>query len=560
MKKDECRLLTIYQKSRRLGRPAIAIYYQMSPKDQGLLISEVYFFIKAGNVLPPELKFLQDTASYRRLAGSSRKRKARSRSDTPRGKQAEKKAINRKLSAITSCWRPTKIYARPGTMELVNGLDDQDKELARLWAQGCEDQEYHENFLAKMYSARLAEKAVMQFYRRAGHDVRDTSVQQLGNGEEWITHDLMVDNHVPIDVKNARTSVNSGSHYSEFVVPKLKQTSRDIHRNAAPVEVRIVGVLSPFLPKRDFCSPKHSYDPEVTVLGEISESEIKNLTQQFTTERLDLHILPQPRAPWESATYSYVFPPWLFSYPEYLYMDFHQCLRELNNITSSQIPDLKQLRRIDRQPPFHIFLAAGKPVPEQWQNDLAPWQLDFCEMIVEHNQDLKLPFLFLTLLHHFTDKLHNPTHDYHPNGYRELIFGDRIGGMKRDRTHPLGIYDPLCVVHELIINLASIWKVRKQYQLDCIQQFQFRGLGILRGRLPDRDHWTTVLAYCGGTIPEKRNANCGNPNLILGADGVEECPSCHRLICPDSRCRYCWKDCSEYHNRLSISEQIEECY
>ena len=55
-----------------------------------------------------------------------------------------------------------------------------------------------------MLSARVAKKGVIHFYRSIGHTVRDTSIQQIVGGDEWITYDLMVDEQIPIEVKNER--------------------------------------------------------------------------------------------------------------------------------------------------------------------------------------------------------------------------------------------------------------------------------------------------------------------------------------------------------------------
>jgi hypothetical protein len=582
-------MIAILEDSQNESIPALACYLLMPLKEKQALIIEAYYFVERGNSLPDELAFLQkpvnivrqkigplkDPPGNKRPTGFGQNRPAKigarpSKTGRQTGarkhssKRAErigldqKDTIRQKLRAIERCWKPARICARPGTTELIRSLNKKDRDLAALWATSVHGKDYHDKYLAKMLSARLAEKAVLLFFEDAGHTVRDTSIQQVDGGAEWITHDLMVDNRIPIDVKNARSSVNSGAHYSECIVPIQKQDNRESHVGAISVDVRIAGVLSPYIRADEFDFPKKSYDPELTILGTTSTAEINRLAGQFASERLYLHIMPQLNTQWESVTYKYVYPPWLFTYPPTLYGSFFDGLSGLDSIQSARIPTLDELHRIKKRPPFYIFLAAGKPVPEQWKKELCAWQLELYSEIESQADELRLPFLFLTLLKHFTEQLHDPSNDFHPNGYRALIFNDGKGGMKTNGAYPLGIYDPLCLIHQLITNLATIWKMRKEYQLDRIQQFQFKGLGILRGRLPSDDHWTTILAFCGGTLPAKNHAKCGKPDLILGAEGVEVCPECHRLICPDPGCRYCWKDCEEYKRRYTKIFQQDE--
>ena len=79
-------------------------------------------------------------------------------------------------------------------------LDERDKLIAREWA-GKND---YEAVIAKMLSARAAEKATKRFYEGLGATVEDVSIRQLEPGaEDWTTHDLLIDSTVAVDVKNA---------------------------------------------------------------------------------------------------------------------------------------------------------------------------------------------------------------------------------------------------------------------------------------------------------------------------------------------------------------------
>lgn len=93
----------------------------------------------------------------------------------------------------------------------------------------------------KLCSARYAELAASEYFRSLGMTVHDVSLTQLETGQEdWRTHDLLADG-LPFDVKNARQSFSDPSRYSEYLIPRFKQTR--ISGDA----VTILGVLSHYL-------------------------------------------------------------------------------------------------------------------------------------------------------------------------------------------------------------------------------------------------------------------------------------------------------------------------
>src|SRR5690606_38928003 len=116
-------------------------------------------------------------------------------------------------------------------------LDERDLLIAKQWAPLPEN----DASLAKMLSARAAEKATALFYRDMGSVVEDIAITQLyGAGSDWKTHDLLVDENIALDVKNARRAINAVGFYSEHTVARFKLDRREQH-------VKIAGILSPYL-------------------------------------------------------------------------------------------------------------------------------------------------------------------------------------------------------------------------------------------------------------------------------------------------------------------------
>jgi cold shock CspA family protein len=117
-------------------------------------------------------------------------------------------------------------------------LNEQEKQLIHRWDSSI----IHNSFnAAKMISARGAEKLVINFYRNLGEQVEDISLHQITQASEnWKLGDVMLNSQELLDVKNARTEVNSNV-YSEFCVPTFK--------NNRGSDVKIVAVLSQYLKK-----------------------------------------------------------------------------------------------------------------------------------------------------------------------------------------------------------------------------------------------------------------------------------------------------------------------
>jgi hypothetical protein len=101
--------------------------------------------------------------------------------------------------------------------DVYQNLTSEDRKIAAIWAE-----DGHDATRAKMLSARAAEKAVSELHRLAGASVEDVSITQLyKTSRDWKTHDLCIDRTSPIDVKNARTPINSRRFYVEHTIPQF---------------------------------------------------------------------------------------------------------------------------------------------------------------------------------------------------------------------------------------------------------------------------------------------------------------------------------------------------
>jgi cold shock CspA family protein len=98
-------------------------------------------------------------------------------------------------------------------------LTQNDRRLAELWATNNPS----DGNRARMLSARAAEIAAMTFYRDQGCEVEDVAIGQISrSSQDWLTHDLLVDGAVAIDIKNSRCPPNNKVFYVEHTVPKFK--------------------------------------------------------------------------------------------------------------------------------------------------------------------------------------------------------------------------------------------------------------------------------------------------------------------------------------------------
>ena len=439
------------------------------------------------------------------------------------------------------------------TLQAVNvygELDDRDALIAKEWA-GNSDYEpsVAAAVMAKMLSARAAEKATKWFYECVGATVEDISIRQLERqARDWTTHDLLVDSNVPVDVKNARRPVSGANFYVEHTIPRFKLDRRNVH-------VRIAGVLSPYLNFGNIQKPREaSFKIEDLIfLGETSRSKIDRLVAEFGSAEFEV-----------SRAFEKTVPNWLFAYPEAWYRAFSEDVRRF--VGECAWPEGDEWEYVlsdsERMAAIPALCVAGKPLPVSIASKLSGWQAEFYSKL----QSLvggfpEVPIVFFAILTDFLGHLKNGEADYSPEGYRSLLYSKyprySVSSPHAEPSYPLGAIDPLGLVLNLIKTLSNLWEGRNETNLGRFSSFRFIGLGILQGRERNRRDWTTIIAYCGGTAyrtddagnvtltqdgkPVGEKGKCGNVPLIIG--DAATCPACGKLIC--EKCGFCSLLCQE---------------
>lgn len=377
--------------------------------------------------------------------------------------------------------------------------------------------------LGRLLSARSAEKVARDFYQYE-KEVKDVSITQIDKNEEldWRKYDLDIEGF-HVDVKNSRRSQNQKSkdRYTEHCVPEFKRSRKNQN-------VTISGVLSPYLWPLDLLDRKEHYgDPEIIFLGETDIEKQSKLKRKFNNDLVDF-VEPNPAN-------KHFLPPWIFDYPEYVYMQQNKARKKLKDFTN-----LASLKGAEFNfNPIPIGIAADIDLMEILDNEaLDLWEKNFLDHLRNQikKDGLSLPFLFLTILTHFLGMADSSeiVSDFKPDNYRKFLFY-----KKEERNNPLGIYDPLKTMDSLIEALGILWTAEKPL-IRKFCKFRLVSFNILQGKSnPNDSLWTTLIAYCGGRLSENGSA-CGKNPLVLG-----ESKLCKRrkLICPDPDCVYCCETC-----------------
>ncbi len=421
--------------------------------------------------------------------------------------------------------------------EIRSDENTQDIRLAKSWIYPGVDESNKGASEAKMRSARWAEKVAKKFYESLHFNVEDIAITQLNEDlkqEEWKKCDLrlrLLDVEISIDVKNARRQANGPrTRYSEYCVPEFKKGCNN-------TDVKIAGVFSPYIKKKEMDSGNLATKDDIVFLGETDISRINELEKAFESDEMKIEIRGK------SEEKGNVIPPWVFEYPEKFYEEQRKVRNKLKEFCNSQdmeYPDLKELEELDKNP-IPAFLVCGIPLPSQWKNALSEEQQKFVDKLLHKKKEfnrISLPILFLSLLTHFIEMVSSDCKDYDPNLYRQLIFTD-------NKKMPAGFYDPLEIISSFIETTSVLWK-KDSIRFHEFESFRFLGLGLLTGKRKGEDK--TILAYCGGKDPKRNNAKCGKYPLIKGR---EKTCSCGKLICPE--CRFCSVNCEEYKNRIESS-------
>ncbi|WP_019503250.1 hypothetical protein [Pleurocapsa sp. PCC 7319] len=410
-------------------------------------------------------------------------------------------------------------------------FDDLDWSLIDIW---CPKQNgnINEFELARMMSARGAEKLVFSFYKALGYSVEDTAAHQVTQeSNTWIKGDIRLNSDLLIDVKNARTTINSDT-YSEFCVPAFKQNRGS--------NVLITAVLSPYLQTR-FMKDAGDINFPVTnpvVLGSLNNKTLITLEDVFSDRLLSIDIS-------RNSTSNRYLPPWMFDYDDSFYVEQHKIISKFKALSDSDIPDWEDIR-ITKAKVFPLFIAAKIRIPKKWQSHVPVWKSDFINNFINVPvENISLPYLFLGLLKHFLKNLSKEDKTYSPRDYKDLIYANS------SEIHPLKIYDHLNIIRNFCDTLQILWENREIANLDQFTMFKFNGQGLLQGKKEHSDKFlTTILAYCGGWVEKK--GKCGHRPLIVGRHN--NCSACGRLICPKDDCQFCSANCENYvqrqHTRL----------
>lgn len=447
---------------------------------------------------------------------------------------------------------------------IYDTLDAKDKELAKSWTliDNKEETDYKIN---QMISARSAEKIVMKAYKSWGAKVEDIAIKQLDNSNpNWKLYDLEIekdDRYFLVDVKNARSSLNQKSRYSEFRIPHFKTKRFFNNHNNQDKEIIIAGVLSDYIPEDRLRNKNISDDAYGHFLGCTSQSRIR-LLQDIFCDGNPLSELSFPRK-----TQDDFLPIWLFEYPEIAFSENR--IEYANN-------KLKELG----QDFIDFYLASHEKQDVQTPKEILYSYIMLCiESLSEISDDtylklrklgvitryeerffrrlntsaikfnrLSLPVVFLSIL---SDFLVNPVDLPDPNFYMDFFrqsYGSKISQFG-------SILDPLNTLDELESSISMLWEYKEENNLAEYTVFKFENGGILRGIKKNENKPKTILAYCGGKIIIENNkkitskdfkgVTCGYEPLISTTKN-SHCDKCGRLIC--SECSTCLIGCERMNS------------
>lgn len=412
------------------------------------------------------------------------------------------------------------------------GLNENDVALALQWGTPEVQSEYAEcdgateglpsktRFeLATLLSARAAERGLL--HRLAQQfDVEDLSVHQLdGRSSLWKEADIRMGTRL-LDVKNSRRSQDNPESYSEHCVPRFKailRTSREERSEA----VLIAGVLSHFIwPEGILQRDAYARSRNPRFLGLTSETAIRDLQTEFEGF-LEMDFTRSPGDP------KFFLPAWLFTYPAEFYRVRNSAIENLKHVPAllQAIAGFNGGRIWPLMSVLDLDLATQSSERRCYEGEfLQQWAK------VKKARGAELPFLILTVFKHFLTTASDPTNsDFTPRVYRRALF------VGEDVNSPVGIFDPLETVNNLVVLLSQLWQHNRN-ALHELVSFRLTGFRVLRGRKRDKS-WVTLIAYCW---------KCGEHPLVLGTSVL--CELCGFLVCP--KCSACQRTCRNAAERL----------
>ena len=384
-----------------------------------------------------------------------------------------------------------------------------------------------EHDLVRLYTARQAENVALNFLRQISSDVKDISIQQIEDhsSRDWVSHDIEASGRC-FDVKSARSSFSSRHNFSEFCVPKFKQSRHG-------TGVRIFAIFSEYQTTRQIVKKE---DSKATVLGEVTIQQLNDFREMLATissgiVRMELDT--------RYGLQGNFLPGWLFELPNEVYASNAEMVSRLEEFSE------RYVRHFRVAPEFETPLAIVAEAKGSAQNGLhsrAPRSMarPFIEAIALHGwnkRSIVAAVLSICLL-----EAKNPQSKLKPGILKDVLFSADFPGS------PLGLSDPLGFVESLIDVFDDIYATCKQDLLK-FKEFRLTGRGILQGR-SGGSQWRTIIAYCGGWH-YGQNVKCGKNPIHIGETG--SCPNCGKLICP--QCGFCSRPCREREARQELVGQ-----
>ena len=399
------------------------------------------------------------------------------------------------LVAVKKIWEEA-LKVEQWANRLAEPLNENDQKLAKDWAKGHEEGGY---WLDAMGSARCAELVALKLYRETYTNVEDLSILQAitPSDTRWMIADIAGDGRL-IDVKNARRSFSAPDSYSEHTVKKFK---------VDPIGTDVI--ISGFLSEYQKAFP--CYFGEVVWLGETTKKTITALQAKFNSEYLQVNL------------FNKLVPPWLFEFPIFCYSHRDFALGQV---------DSPEFVLPKGNFPIGLLLLTGHIAPTQTKDTLAQ-EIQMLDQLLKKNERKPTrPLLFLHVLDRFCLSIRKQEL-FPSSALMKILYSNDLFNI------PLGVFDPLNIVKELIDVLEKVSKHCRENTMR-FSQFKLAGPSILQGQNND-GKWETIYAYCGGWGKlQDTQIKCGQNPLFLGQN--KPCDLCGKLIC--HKCGFCTKICN----------------
>ena len=390
--------------------------------------------------------------------------------------------------------------------------DHKDHELISEWSKGVSLMRHEDNAEKedRLLSARLAEKAVLNYLRKIGHkDVRDISIMQIYRppNRDWRSHDIVVDGDY-WDVKNIRTK--RADRFGEHFVQDHKQSP-----SGEPVGwIAVVTFTQESIQQNDDSQAEIDSQKECLVIGQLDQAGPRTIIQMIrqAADAMGCTNLCIEEDRWYGS-----LPVWIFEYSN----EHYDLLQSMS---------WGEIARIWRK----VSTTFDVPVPK-WISMLEATRQDTWGSNNDHEQNhsvlwswlrsdgIRRSRIFWGILVYVLSKKGG----VHPDEFEAL---EKMLFVGNQATLPMGLYDPRKCVMALLQALRTLCEKNADVLMEATN-FRLAGNGILRASFSDGLE-KTILAYCG---------ECGRSPLYLG--GCIECPCDKKWLCCDD-CGHCgYREC-----------------